>query len=231
MECTMLGTLTVDPAGPLATTAVGGEDLRGLVLAVAETLWPEGAGTWFPHGGFALDDDQCGDRRVMLRVEATYPPGEDTLPMASLCMVLEIALARAADVDLHEARIRTRIPGNPRYIADEWAASLLRGAPPGHCAEITIRAVRDAFSDEAAATIHGEATQTMLREQLYSPDYEVAVASSATDGETLSAHIEPVHADLLGLGVLIDTVRRALRGGRVDGAVEIHVVYRLLGGS
>lgn len=143
MRASFQGRLSINPHGPLATTAHGGEDLRSLILGVAATLWPRSEDTWFAHGGFEVDLQSQGHSHATVSVEATCPPGRDTLPMASMALTLETALTRAATFLVEHAEESFSVdddqplPSTDGWTMDGWATRLLRGTPPATSTVLT----------------------------------------------------------------------------------------------
>ncbi|WP_303323444.1 hypothetical protein [Actinomyces radicidentis] len=228
MRASFQGRLSVNQHGPFAPTARGGEDLRSLVLGVAATLWPRCEDTWFAHGGFDVDLLPQGRSHATVSVEASCPPGRDTLPMASLALTLETALARAATFRVEHAEVSfvvdddQPLPSTDGWTMDGWATRLLRGASGATSATLTWAPASTASQDHRASERVMELLRGPQGLALISDDDDVAV-TACSDEHTLL--ITPCDASILGVAVTIDVVRRAAQQAGVRGEARCSLRY------
>lgn len=227
MHARFSGPLEILPDGPLAAQASGGEDLRSLVLGVSATLWPSSSDTWFSQGGFALDMRWVDSMTGAIDVEASCPPGSDTLPLASMAITVEAALARSARFALRTAHVSTVVDGEQPTTRDDgwsfdgWATRLLRGTPPPW------RAVIELADGEGSSLDLEPVIESLSASLLLVPaeDYPVRVEGGAEGGRLT---ITPSPPSLLGVAVLLDALRLVCQETGYRGALECSVEHEAL---
>lgn len=217
MRASLVADYSVIEGGPLTSVAEGGEDVRGLLLAASWLLWPNGVDTWFPQGGFSCSLDQIEKGVVELSLEALPLSGEDDLPVASMSLTIEAALARSANISPREFSVHTEIPstdGPPDWAQLNWAGNLARGSGSRGTLCVGVR-------DSAGAQYQGDSSfWDLVEEQLHVPDVPFGVQAAPEGGWATIREIAP---SLLNFARTIDAVRSALAITRPGESVAISV--------